>query len=98
MSVDERTDPASIPQGDLALLGHEVAQRLLVSTELARLAYVAADGVAADDVKQHVRSQLAGYKVPRDVVFLDELPRNATGKVLKRELEEREAPEKHAAR
>ena len=27
------------------------------------------------------------YKVPREVVFLDELPRNATGKVLKRELE-----------
>ena len=29
---------------------------------------------------------LAAYKVPRDVVFMDELPRNATGKVLKREL------------
>jgi fatty-acyl-CoA synthase len=40
----------------------------------------------ADDVRQHVRAQLARYKVPRDVVFLDALPRNATGKVLKREL------------
>jgi acyl-CoA synthetase (AMP-forming)/AMP-acid ligase II len=29
---------------------------------------------------------LATYKVPRDVVFLDELPRNATGKVLRRQL------------
>jgi fatty-acyl-CoA synthase len=29
---------------------------------------------------------LAGYKVPRDVEFVDELPRNATGKILKREL------------
>ena len=29
---------------------------------------------------------LARYKVPREIVFLDELPRNATGKVLKREL------------
>ena len=38
------------------------------------------------DVKQHVKVNLARFKVPRDVVFLDELPRNATGKVLKREL------------
>ena len=38
------------------------------------------------DVKAYVKSNLAGYKVPRDVAFLDSLPRNATGKVLKREL------------
>jgi acyl-CoA synthetase (AMP-forming)/AMP-acid ligase II len=46
--------------------------------------------VSEDDLKQHVKSNLAGYKVPRGVTFLDELPRNATGKVLKRELEERD--------
>lgn len=40
----------------------------------------------ADELKAYVRSNLAGFKVPREVVFLDELPRNATGKVLKREL------------
>jgi fatty-acyl-CoA synthase len=34
----------------------------------------------------HVRARLAGYKVPRDVVFLDELPRNASGKVVVRDL------------
>jgi fatty-acyl-CoA synthase len=39
-------------------------------------------------VKRHVKDNLAGYKVPRDVRFLDALPRNATGKVLKRELAE----------
>ena len=39
-----------------------------------------------DDVKKHVKENLAGYKVPKAVVFLDELPRNATGKVLKRDL------------
>ncbi len=44
--------------------------------------------VSEDDVKSWVKSNLARYKVPRDVVFLDELPRNATGKVLKRELVE----------
>lgn len=42
----------------------------------------------ADTVKQYVRDNLARYKVPREVVFLDELPRNPTGKVLKRELRE----------
>ena len=39
-----------------------------------------------DDVKEYVKSNLAAYKVPRDVEFIDELPRNATGKVLKRKL------------
>ncbi len=42
-----------------------------------------------DELRGYVKSNLAGYKVPREVVFLDELPRNATGKVLKRELAER---------
>jgi acyl-CoA synthetase (AMP-forming)/AMP-acid ligase II len=39
-----------------------------------------------EEVKAYVKSNLARYKVPRDVEFLDSLPRNATGKVLKREL------------
>jgi fatty-acyl-CoA synthase len=42
--------------------------------------------LSEDDVKGLVKQNLARYKVPRDVEFLDELPRNATGKVLKREL------------
>jgi acyl-CoA synthetase (AMP-forming)/AMP-acid ligase II len=46
--------------------------------------------VSEDDLKAHVKSSLARYKVPRDIVFVDELPRNATGKVLKRELAEYE--------
>ncbi len=40
------------------------------------------------DVKKHVKSNLAGYKVPREVEFVDELPRTSTGKVLKRELKD----------
>jgi fatty-acyl-CoA synthase len=39
-----------------------------------------------DEVKAYAKDNLARYKVPREVVFLDELPRNPTGKVLKREL------------
>ncbi|HVL96640.1 MAG TPA: acyl-CoA synthetase [Solirubrobacteraceae bacterium] len=42
-----------------------------------------------DEVKKHVKANLAGYKVPREVEFIDELPRTSTGKVLKRELQER---------
>jgi fatty-acyl-CoA synthase len=38
------------------------------------------------ELQDHVRRNLARYKVPREVRFVDELPRNATGKVLKREL------------
>jgi acyl-CoA synthetase (AMP-forming)/AMP-acid ligase II/uncharacterized membrane protein len=41
-----------------------------------------------DELKSHVKANLARYKVPREIVFMDELPRNATGKVLKRELAE----------
>ncbi len=44
--------------------------------------------IEEDDIKSYVREHLARYKVPREVVFLDELPRNPTGKVLKRELRE----------
>ncbi len=39
-----------------------------------------------DEVKAYVKKNLAGYKVPRETEVLDSLPRNATGKVLKREL------------
>jgi acyl-CoA synthetase (AMP-forming)/AMP-acid ligase II len=45
-------------------------------------------GPDAEAVRTHVSANLARYKVPRDVVFVDELPRNTTGKVLKRQLAE----------
>lgn len=46
--------------------------------------------LSKDEVKGYVHQNLARYKTPRDVIFVDELPRNATGKVLKRELAELE--------
>jgi acyl-CoA synthetase (AMP-forming)/AMP-acid ligase II len=46
--------------------------------------------VSEDELKDYVKANLARFKIPREIVFLDELPRNATGKVLKRELAERE--------
>ncbi|HEX3989080.1 MAG TPA: long-chain fatty acid--CoA ligase [Verrucomicrobiae bacterium] len=53
------------------------------------LAFIAAqDGITLDEKALHefLREHLADYKVPRRLVFLPALPRNATGKVLKNEL------------
>jgi fatty-acyl-CoA synthase len=53
---------------------------------------VTADGaeLSEDELKAHVKANLASYKTPREIAFVDELPRNATGKILKRELLARE--------
>ena len=40
-------------------------------------------------LKDHVRANLANYKVPREIVFLHELPRNAVGKIIRGELRAR---------
>jgi len=56
---------------------------------LAFVVTVEGKDVSEEDLKGYVKQNLARYKVPREIVFLDELPRNATGKVLKRELAER---------
>ncbi|MGP4055141.1 acyl-CoA ligase FadD12 [Mycobacterium sp. 4D054] len=48
-------------------------------------------GAAAtpDTLKQHVRDHLANYKVPREITILDELPRSITGKISRKDLQER---------
>ena len=48
-------------------------------------------GAAAtpDTLKQHVRENLANYKVPRQITVLNELPRNSTGKIVRSELQAR---------
>ncbi|MGD9956086.1 MAG: class I adenylate-forming enzyme family protein [Candidatus Nanopelagicales bacterium] len=63
--------------------------------------FVPADGHAGthlvDAMARHCRAALAGYKQPREFVAVDELPRNATGKVLKQELRRRVAERPAAA-
>lgn len=51
------------------------------------------DGVDADDLRAHTLERLAAYKVPRRWEFVEQLPRNATGKVIKGELRDRLAAE-----
>ena len=54
---------------------------------LAAFVVRAGTGSVSDDaVRAHVRDHLARHKVPRHVRFVDSLPRNQTGKVLRREL------------
>ena len=47
--------------------------------------------LSEDDVHAHAKSRLAGYKRPKYVVFAEELPKNPSGKILKRELREQHA-------
>jgi fatty-acyl-CoA synthase len=60
---------------------NEFGQRL-------RAFVVLGNGTSLDEaaIKDYVKRNLARFKVPREVVFLEQLPRNATGKILKREL------------
>ena len=54
-------------------------------------AVVARDGatLTADELVTHCRTHLAGYKTPKQVFFVDALPKNPSGKLLKRELRTR---------
>jgi len=52
---------------------------------------VTREATSGEDLKAYVKQSLARYKVPREIELIDELPRNQTGKVLKRELRERDS-------
>ncbi|MFI8566049.1 AMP-binding protein [Rhodococcus sp. NPDC078407] len=76
---------ANLPQvGEVAVVGvpdNEYGQRLA--------AFVVGRGAAgldADMVRAYIKNRLSRFSVPRDITFLDELPRTATGKVIKRML------------
>jgi fatty-acyl-CoA synthase len=92
VSGGENVFPGEVEQ---LLLGHpEIADAAAIGVDDATYGkrlqafVVLREGAALrdQDVKEYVRSNLARFKVPRDVVFLDELPRNPTGKILKRQL------------
>jgi fatty-acyl-CoA synthase len=92
VSGGENVFPAEVEE---LLSGHEaVAEVAVIGVDdekfgqRLKVFVVVRDGrqLTEDDVKAYVKDNLARYKVPREVVFIDELPRNPTGKVLKREL------------
>ncbi|GAC1517386.1 MAG: AMP-binding protein [Acidimicrobiales bacterium] len=59
----------------------------------ALVAFVVSRGTLTErEVRDHVKRELASFKTPQRVEFVDALPRNATGKILRRELQERAAP------
>jgi len=76
--------------GECAVVGVPDA----VKGEVARAFVVRRPGAepSGDELDAHCRRHLAGYKVPRGWEFVDELPKSATGKILKRVLRERRPP------
>jgi fatty-acyl-CoA synthase len=92
ISGGENVFPAEVE--DLIAGHREVVEVAVIGVEdekfgQALRAYVVpkeTDALGENEIRAFVKSNLASYKAPRDVIFLPELPRNATGKVLKREL------------
>ncbi|MBX7555584.1 AMP-binding protein [Kocuria sp. KRD140] len=66
---------------DVAVVG--VAHEKWGERPVAHVVRVNGSTVTEDELRDHVRNQLSGFKVPDSVVFSDELPRTATGKVRK---------------
>jgi len=48
------------------------------------------ESLTEEEVVEFCREKLAAYKVPKIIEFIDELPKSAVGKVLRRKLKERE--------
>jgi acyl-CoA synthetase (AMP-forming)/AMP-acid ligase II len=71
---------------DAAVIG--VPDPLFGEAVVAFVEFVSGQRVAADEIIEHARNQIASYKKPKHVFISDELPRNSLGKVLKNELRE----------
>jgi len=68
---------------DVAVIGVEDAE---FGQRLKAFVVLGVGSITAEEVQQFVKDNLARFKAPREVVFLEDLPRNPSGKILKREL------------
>lgn len=97
-SMGYRIGPGEIEE---SLLGHpavamcavvgvsdEIRGQIPVAFVVTRVGYRGGEALAAT-LQQHVRQRLAAHEVPRRVVFVDDLPRTTTGKIMRRELRDR---------
>jgi long-chain acyl-CoA synthetase len=64
-------------------MGEEVCAAVVLRPEVS---------ASAEELQQYVKSQLAAYKYPRQIWFIDELPKGPTGKILKREISPPSSP------
>ncbi len=92
-----RIGPGEIEE---SLMGHpEVAMCAVIGVpdeikgQVPKAFVVLKDGIEPSDalaheLEHHVRTRLAAHEVPREIVFIDDLPKTTTGKVLRRELRE----------
>src|SRR5690606_21066228 len=66
--------------------------------EAIKLFVVRRDNVLTlDELKAHCRENLTGYKVPKEIVFVDDLPKSNVGKILRREIREQELKSRTSA-
>lgn len=80
----------SVQEAAVFGLAHPVWVESVVAAVVLRDGFAAgASAVTEDDIIAHCRSHLAGYKTPKQVFFVDALPKNPSGKLLKRTLRER---------
>lgn len=66
-----------------------VAHPVWVEAVVAAVVVRTGAGLTEDDVLRHCREHLAGFKTPKQIFFVDSLPKNPSGKLLKRDLRER---------
>src|SRR6185503_20723035 len=99
VSGGENVFPAEVE--DLLAKHSDIAEAAVIGVEDEKFGQalkafvVTCSGKSLDEkaVKSYVKENLANYKVPKHIEFIDELPRNATGKVLKKDLQDESSEE-----
>ena len=66
---------------------HGVADPEWGERVVARVVLRTGSGATAGDLRRHCRVRLAGYKIPKDFRFTSDLPKTASGKLLRRSME-----------